>query len=1086
MKTHFPGLLWPLLSMLPFQWGLSQSSPMPMLTDYDLTSLPAIHWVGGDTTFCKGATVTIHGQDFKKATGGEAWDTTAIFLGGQRIMPISITSQGNGNDDRILLVLPAPFSGDTCLLLQVVKRTLLFPDTFLYSAKDTICLTGDRAQVTYADSIFCLGDTNPHPVLTLSPGTTGSFCCPSGAPSFAVFPQTGEIPLHPGAVGMANQFQYHTHHPRCGDTLTLNVAILPRMGSTATVNGQTQISICRDSPPLRPDSANLFPIGGMFRSWTGLMVLDSLTGEFAPRLSPAGQHGLWYIPDAPCYDSTEIGVNLIPTDTVAVGYPLIPHYSGTPTLCTDAAVALPVFTYGNSGGMFMASPSGLSLGVAGEINPTLSAPGTYTVYYATTGQCPDTVTAIAMLQVDTIIAAAFALPQTQYCPSDTLVATAVSAAGSWQLLQQNGQYICSAGNGVVPLQGAGIGAAGMYLLRHTTGGFCTDTFMLPFTVLPLDDPSFSYPPNGSYCMGDPDPWPLVTGMGGGIFSAVTAGTVVDPDGRLYLQASGAGGHVVRYVTNGDCPASFDAPVTIHATASANFAYAASLFCSADTNPLPQLLGTPGGSFMGDSGLAVVPGTGEILLAQSQPGTWNVTYALMGNCQAQFTQTVQVGATDSVTSLNYPQTAYCQADADPLPNVAGDSIGSFVAGAGIVFSNTDMGQLDLSAMLPGGPYTVYYDIENRCAVDVQTNIMMNPPDDPSFAYPQDEWCIGGPNPIPSAIAQPGGTFTEPTWNVQFIDPATGEIDARMSNEGGPYFITYTTAGPCPESAVQRLTLLPKPYTARLTVSPDSHYCTGQDVMLQATAGGAVAWRWWVNGMHHGEDGDMLLLSGGQGGGLTGVDTVGVAMENNKGCSDSLGMILSGLPAPRVTATVVGALTNALGAAKVEVSITTDNDGTLVDWVADGAGLNAISPAEGTMEEFGIGQVGRLELVATFLTPYDLGHLRILLSPRNASCAGFPDTVWATLSPHSDMIFVPEVFTPDGNGQNDTWMITCLPPAEPGDYRLQLFNAGGGMVYEMAGLHQGFDGGGLPDGVYWWVLTDMGGNSVQNGGLTIRRR
>jgi hypothetical protein len=205
MRTHLPATLLLLLLLLSATAMDAQSSPTPVIDDYDGTSLPATYQIGGDTTFCKGRAVTIHGQDFKKATGGESWDTTAIYLDGNRVWPQSITSQSNGNDDHIFLALPDIYPSDTCLLLQVVKRTTFLLDTFYYEAKDTVCLTGDKATVSYGASMFCLGDTNPLPQITLAPPTaTGGFCCRTGATGFWVNPTTGEIPLHPGAVGPSN------------------------------------------------------------------------------------------------------------------------------------------------------------------------------------------------------------------------------------------------------------------------------------------------------------------------------------------------------------------------------------------------------------------------------------------------------------------------------------------------------------------------------------------------------------------------------------------------------------------------------------------------------------------------------------------------------------------------------------------------------------------------------------------------------------------------------------------------------------------------------------------------------------------
>jgi hypothetical protein len=226
-------------------------------------------------------------------------------------------------------------------------------------------------------------------------------------------------------------------------------------------------------------------------------------------------------------------------------------------------------------------------------------------------------------------------------------------------------------------------------------------------------------------------------------------------------------------------------------------------------------------------------------------------------------------------------------------INGDTLGTFVAGGGIVFSNTDRGQLDLDAMLPGGPYIVYYDIANRCAIDTQDSIWIDTPDDPSFAYPNATYCEGGPNPIPNSIALPGGQFSESTASITFANDQTGEIDATMSLQGGPYFIQYTTAGPCPETATQQLTILPKPLTARLTVTPDTNYCQGQSLMLEATAGGAIQWQWYLNHNPLPTTDEFLLLSTE----LQGTDTVSVVMTNALGCTDSLSAVLHGLPVPK---------------------------------------------------------------------------------------------------------------------------------------------------------------------------------------------
>jgi CHU_C Type IX secretion signal domain len=937
--------------------------------------------------------------------------------------------------------------------------------------------------VSYGASVFCLGDTNPLPWVALTPPTaTGGFCCRVGVPGFWVNPSTGEIPLHPGAVGGNNQFCFVSNHPRCADTVAFAVAIQPRLPSVATINGLTQVTVCQGGGLVRPDSANLFPAGAVFRSPTGLYQLNPFTGLFDPALSPVGLHELWYVPvGGDCYDSTMIQVIVLPTSTAIVGYPAVPLNLGVPTLCQGSQSVWPSFASGNAGGSYLASPSGLDIGPTGDIDPANSQSGIYTVQYATTGLCPDTVTAIANLHIDTMLSAQFTLPQTQYCAFGVLSPIAMSQAGIWQVTSTTVQVLFSQGTTPIAIAATGIPGGASYQLQHVTGGFCADTASATFTVQATDNPAFTYPPNGNFCIGDPDPWPLIQGNGGSFF-AVTPSTVVDIDGRLHLGASGAGTHTIRHITGGTCKDSADVSASIFGSASANFVYAGSVFCSGDTNPMPLILGTPGGFFTADAGCVVDSVSGGIALDQSLPGVYNVTYTLLGSCQAQFTQTVSISATDSSTLIAYVPNHYCQSDPDAIPLILGDTVGSFVAGGGIVFSNTDRGQLDLGAMQPGGPYIVFYDIDNRCAIDTRDSVWIDMPDDPFFSYPQSSYCEGGANPLPSSIAMQGGTFGELTGNVVFANAATGEIDANLSNEGGPYFIQYTTAGPCPASSTQQLSIMPKPISASLTVSPDTAYCTGQSLILQATAGGATAWRWYLNGNLTAITDDMLMLDAQ----LTGLDSVSVAMVNAQGCSDSLSVTLRGLPAPRLTTAILKAETNALGASVVDLQVATDIAGTLVDWQAVGTNLRDIAPTAGSILAFGPSAPSSLTLNLKLASAFELGRLTVLLSPRNASCGGFPDTVLVTLAPDSHTVFIPEVITPDGNGQNDTWMITLLDGTDPAQYKMYLFNGAGGTVLEMEGLHQNFDGGGLPDGVYWWVLQDTQGRDLQAGGLTIRRK
>ena len=78
------------------------------------------------------------------------------------------------------------------------------------------------------------------------------------------------------------------------------------------------------------------------------------------------------------------------------------------------------------------------------------------------------------------------------------------------------------------------------------------------------------------------------------------------------------------------------------------------------------------------------------------------------------------------------------------------------------------------------------------------------DDAQFSYPSGTFCVTGSNPVPDAINTPGGVFSGSAGLV-FVSTATGEIDMASTGIGGPYTVTYTTAGTCPNTSTFDITI-----------------------------------------------------------------------------------------------------------------------------------------------------------------------------------------------------------------------------------------------------------------------------------------
>ncbi|MBI2968017.1 MAG: gliding motility-associated C-terminal domain-containing protein [Bacteroidetes bacterium] len=94
-----------------------------------------------------------------------------------------------------------------------------------------------------------------------------------------------------------------------------------------------------------------------------------------------------------------------------------------------------------------------------------------------------------------------------------------------------------------------------------------------------------------------------------------------------------------------------------------------------------------------------------------------------------------------------------------------------------------------------------------------NLTLNitPLDNAGFSYSASTFCITGSDPAPIITGLPGGTFSGPPQVV--IDPSTGIIDLSASTLGGPYTITYTTNGSCPNSST---------FNISITTSPDATF------------------------------------------------------------------------------------------------------------------------------------------------------------------------------------------------------------------------------------------------------------------------
>ena len=80
-----------------------------------------------------------------------------------------------------------------------------------------------------------------------------------------------------------------------------------------------------------------------------------------------------------------------------------------------------------------------------------------------------------------------------------------------------------------------------------------------------------------------------------------------------------------FSSSNTCATTSTFDVTIIEDEDGSFTYASTEYCKSGSNPTPTITGTAGGSFSSGSGLAINSSTGQIDLASSTTGIYNILF-----------------------------------------------------------------------------------------------------------------------------------------------------------------------------------------------------------------------------------------------------------------------------------------------------------------------------------------------------------------------------------------------------------------------------------------------------------------------------
>ena len=461
---------------------------------------------------------------------------------------------------------------------------------------------------------------------------------------------------------------------------------------------------------------------------TGLTVNGS-TGIFNPSGASPGQYTITFTP------VQVVGCNsgAVSTSVNITQALVVPQISYAQSSYCSSAGLVSVTKTGLDGGTYSAYPSGLTINAStGELTPSSSSTGTYTVSYTVPGNggCAPVVgtTTVSILKLPT---ATIAYTAESYTKNQG--AQAVTLTGTDDYL--GGTFSAGAGLSIDASTGTitpASSTAGTYTVTYTKAAVspCADALIASATVTIYGATSASIAADViAMCQNGTEP--VVTFTGGGGTAPYTINYTINNGGSLDATivagnstttvnhptlVSGIFTYRITGVTdiNGSTT-SYNAGsepsvvITITSPQVASFEYSGSPYCSNDSNPTPNFLGGGvAGTFSSTAGLVFVDtATGEIDISASTPGTYTVTNTIVaaGGCSV-VTATASVTITPlPIATFSYANASYCQLDTDPTVTLGtGAEHGIYTSDPiGIVFLAN--GGINLDESAPNS-YTIY--------------------------------------------------------------------------------------------------------------------------------------------------------------------------------------------------------------------------------------------------------------------------------------------------------------------------------------------------------------------------------------------
>jgi gliding motility-associated-like protein len=854
------------------------------------------------------------------------------------------------------------------------------------------------ATISYTGSPFCNAG---NAAVTQTGQTGGSYTSSSG---LIIDPVTGAIDLGastPGTYTVTYSFTNGT----CSNTTT----------ATVVISVPPVLVITNPAPVCAPATVDLTAAAITAGSASGLSYAYFTDASAATTLtnpSAVGTSGVYYIEATNaggCKTIRPVQVVINPAPVAAISYP------GSP-FCTAGTAT--VTQTGQTGGSYSAG-SGLSIdAVTGTINITASTPGTYTVTYSfSNGTCSNTsTTTVVIASIPTLV---IHNPAAVCAPLSVDLTHADVTAGSTPGLTFS--YYTDAA-GTTPLSNPNaVNASGTYYIQGVTPAGCRSSIQaVTVTIHPLPVASISY--NGSpYCAASaPTATVTQTGQTGGIYGG-PAGLVVNATtGTIDLVASTPGTYNVTYTfSNGICSATATTSVTISPLPVLIITNPAAV-CSPGTVDItaPSITtgSTPGltfNYFIDPAGLIKLSSPNAI----GTSGTYYVQGAAPSGCLTGIEAVIVTVNLTPTATIVYNAAPFClSAGGTSSVTQTGLAGGTYAASPAGLSINNSTGAIDISASTPGA-YTVTYSFNNGlCSNTTTTTVAILPKPVLAVTNPAPA-CIPASVDITAAGVTAGSTSG---LTYQYFTDAACTIpltNASAITASGTYYIRGVLASSGCQTDVRAVNVVVSA-TPTISIANVAAICRGEAVTLSALSpGNTITWQ------NIGAGNDVIVH-------------------------------------PQTTTTYTAVATNAAGcsvSATVQVQVR-DFKMTLTankNPIMPGLMLTLTSGANSSYNVVGWKPEANFSAQTAITQSFIIKDSSQTFAVIGRSADGCLDTasLFIELEPGGKDFFIPNAFTPNNDGKNDTFKPygSSIKSIE-----MRVFNQWGELVYQTTDVNKGWDG------------------------------